>query len=149
MFGETSKFSGYDLWPATIIAQEDSTVMFIKAERFMGNCQNVCNSHKRLIMNMLEILAKKALMLNRKVEYLTIKSLRGKVAAFILENYKKNSQLTFNLPMNRADVADFLNVSRPALSREMGRMQEEGIIDFYKATIKILNLESLEKCLEY
>lgn len=149
MFGETSKFSGYDKWPATIIAQENTTVMFIAAERFMGNCHKVCNSHKTLIMNMLEILANKALMLNRKVEYLTIKSLRGKICAFILENYKKKKNTTFNIPMNRADLADFLNVSRPALSREMGRMQEEGIIDYYRATIKILDLKALENCLEY
>lgn len=149
MFGETSKFSGYDMWPATITAEENTTVMFISADRFLGNCQNACPSHKALIYNMLEILANKALMLNRKVEYLTIKSLRGRICAFILENYKKHKKTTFNLPMNRADLADFLNVSRPALSREMGRMQEEGIIDYYRATIKILDIDALEDCLEY
>ena len=149
MFGETSKFSGYDLWPATITAEEYTEVMFITKERFLGSCERVCNSHRAIIYNMIEILAKKAIMLNKKIEYLSIKSLRARISAFIIDNYSINNKKMFDIDMNRADVADFLNVTRPALSREMGRMQEEGIIDYYKSTIKILDMEKLKNNLEY
>jgi len=52
---------------------------------------------------------------------------------------------TFILPLKRNELADFLNVSRPSLSREMSRLMEEGIIDFHRASIKIKDLDSLRR----
>lgn len=47
------------------------------------------------------------------------------------------------LPMNRNELADFLNVTRPSLSREMSRLREEGVIDFHMESIKILQVDVL------
>jgi DNA-binding transcriptional regulator LsrR (DeoR family) len=86
-------------------------------------------------------------MLNKQVEYLTIKSIRGKISTFLIEQYNTFGSLTFVLPMNRKEFAEFLNVSRPSLSREMSRMRDEGIIDFHMSAVKIIDLDRLKKYL--
>lgn len=143
IFGETAAFSGEKKWPASVIAQADCKALFLPPEKITGNCQRQCPSHRRLITNMLRIVSDRALALNKKVEYLSIKSMRGKISAFLFEQYEKKGATTFMLPLKRNELAEFLNVARPSLSREMCRMREEGIIDFHKASIKIKSLEAL------
>jgi CRP-like cAMP-binding protein len=94
---------------------------------------------------MLGIVSDKALLLNRKVEYLTLKSLREKIAAYLLEQSKKTGTTTFMLPFTRHELADYLNVARPSLSRELGRMKAEGLIDFHGASVKITAVEALKR----
>ena len=143
IFGEMAAFSPEGKWPATVIARGDTTIMFLPHWKIAGSCENACSSHRLLVVNMLGILSDKARLLNRKVEYLLIRSLRGKICAFLLEQYKKAGRDTFMLPMNRNELADFLNVTRPSLSREMSRLREEGIIDFHMESIKILQVDAL------
>jgi len=143
LFGEIAVFTEKKLWPATVSANEDSTVMFISPDRFTGGCSNACTFHRQLILNMLKIISEKAIGLNKKVEYLSIKGMREKLCTYIWEQHKKNGKLMFALPMKRGELADFLNVSRPSMSREMCRMRDEGLIDFHLSSIKILNPEKL------
>lgn len=143
IFGEIAAFAGNNTWPSTVIAHTSCKVMFLTPEIIVGSCQKQCISHKQLIGNMLRIVAKKAFLLNQKVHYLSMKSIREKLANYLLEQYKINNQTTFSLPMNRNELADFLNVTRPSLSREMCRMRDEGIIDFYKESVKILDMNKL------
>jgi len=149
IFGETAAFSGEEKWPASVIAQEDCKALFLPPGKITGNCQRQCPSHRRLISNMLRIVSDKALALNKKVEYLSIKSMRGKISAFLFEQYEKQGSTTFMLPLKRNEMAEFLNVARPSLSREMCRMRAEGIIDFHKASIKIKNLVALRSMIDY
>ncbi|WP_368293295.1 Crp/Fnr family transcriptional regulator [Dehalobacter sp. TBBPA1] len=145
MFGEMAAYSGTKSWPVTVIAQSSCTVMFFPQDKIVGCCEKVCISHKKLIMNMLKVLSTRALMLNKKVEYLSIKSLRGKVSTYLLDEYEKTGNHTFQLNLNRNDLADFINVSRPSLSRELCKMRDEGMIDFHSTTVKIKDYEVLKK----
>lgn len=145
MFGEMVAYSRASSWPATVQAQSDCAVVFLSRERIVEQCEKTCLWHSTIIKNMLAIISERAMMLNRKLEYLTIKSMRGKLCAFFLEQKNKTKSLMFSLPMNRNELADFLNVSRPSMSREMIKMKEEGIIDFHLNTIKIINEEGLLK----
>jgi len=145
VFGEMAAFSGGRVWPATVTAKTDCTVMFIPTARFLGNCGRSCAAHKALIHNMLRILSEKAVSLSRKVEYLSIKSMRGKICAYLLEQSELSGGSAFILPMNRNDLADYLGVSRPSMSREMGRLRDEGVIDFYMSGVRILDMDRLKK----
>ena len=97
---------------------------------------------------MLKIVSELPLKLNKKVEYPTIKSMYVKISVFLLDQYKKTGKTTFVLPMNRNDMADFLNVSRPSISRETSRMKDEGIIDYHLSTIKIKDIDALKIAVE-
>ncbi|MDD3653041.1 MAG: Crp/Fnr family transcriptional regulator [Desulfotomaculaceae bacterium] len=144
LFGEIAAFSGEGVWPVTVEAREACTVMFLQAGKIVGSCERSCVSHQQLIVNMLHIFSDKARLLHRKVEYLAIKSLRGKISVFLLEHYQKTGQNTLVMPLNRNELADFLNVARPALSRELSRLRNEGVIDFQRDAIKIKSVDTLK-----
>ncbi|HHW09118.1 MAG TPA: Crp/Fnr family transcriptional regulator [Firmicutes bacterium] len=149
LFGEMVAFAEEQpRWPATVQAQDDSTVLFIPRERIAGTCGENCPWHQILIRNMLRIVSERALVLNQKVNYLSIKSLRRRICVFLLDHYKKKGQTTLKLPLNRNEMADFLSVARPALSRELGRMREDGLIDYHLSTFRILNIDALQRYAE-
>jgi CRP-like cAMP-binding protein len=148
IFGEMIAFSTLENWPVSVAAQSECLVMFLPSVKIMGTCSNVCASHKQLIINMLTILSEKAILLNRKVDYLSIKGMREKISTYLLEQHKLSARKLFTLTLNRNDLADFLNVSRTALSREMGRMRDEGMIEFYRSSVKITDLDTLKKAIE-
>lgn len=148
LFGEMAAWTVHPRWPATVQALEPSVAMFLPPDKVAGPCSKTCRWHAAIIENMLKILAEKALMLNKKVEYLAMKTMRGKLCAFILERARLAGTATFTLPMNRNELADYLGVSRPSMSREMGRMRDEGIIDFHMATVKVKNMNLLKEMAE-
>jgi CRP-like cAMP-binding protein len=148
IFGEVAVFTEEPVWPGSIVAQETSKALFIPRQKIIGQCQRMCPWHREIIQNLLKIVSEKAMLLNKKVEYLTIKSMRGKIAAYLLEQYRRTGQTTFLLPLNRNEMADFLNVSRPSMSREMRWMKEEGLIDFHLSSIRIREIEALKGMVE-
>ncbi len=148
IFGEVAALSDSQLSPATIYASENSTVLFILPERILAPCQNVCPWHRQLTTNLIHLVADKALYLNRKIDYLTIKSMRGKICTYLYERYCKTHSLRFSLPYNRNELAEFFNVSRPSMSRELGRMRDEEIIAFHGNTFEVLDLVRLKICVQ-
>lgn len=148
MFGEMPAFLPGAVWPATVCTQKKSCVLFLPPAKIVSGCGQLCSWHQTLTLNMLKIISEKALLLNKKVEYLSIKSMRGKLATFFLEQYAKNLRSSFTLPMKRNELADFLNVSRPSMSREMARMKEEGLIDYHLSSVRLLNIEKLRTMIE-
>ena len=144
IFGEIVAFSSQMVWPATVQAQEACEILFLPRGKIVGECDRMCPWHRTLIQNFLRIISEKAIMLNKKVEYLTIKSMRGKISSYLLEQYKRTGDPTITLPLNRNELSDFLNVSRPSMSREMCKMRDEGVIDFYLNTFKILDIETVK-----
>ncbi len=139
LFGEMIAFSIMNKWPATVIARENCLVMWMTPDAILNHCQKLCVGHKQLMLNMLEIISNKALGLNRKVNYLSIKSMRGKLSKFIMEQKIRTGKNMFEIPYNRNELAEFLHVSRPSMSRELSRMKDEGIIDYHQSTFKILD----------
>ena len=80
----------------------------------------------------------KYFLLARRVDLLLLRSLRAKVSAFLLAEAERAGQLTFRIPFTRAQLADYLNCDRSALSRELSRMQREGLLDTYRSSFKLL-----------
>lgn len=148
IFGEMAAFSGAGKWPATVVAHTDCSVLYVPPDKLTGQCEKVCAGHRRLIVNMLGILSGKALALSKKLEYLSIRSVRGRIASFLLEQYKIYGRTTFLLSMNRNEMADFLNITRPSLSREMSRMRDDGILDFHRSSVRITNMAALKEAAE-
>lgn len=149
MFGEVIALRREEKWPASIQALTDCTIMYIHPEKIIEFCDNICSHHRVLLANLVRVLTEKAYRLNRKVEYLQLKSISGKLSKYLLEQcMASGGKTTFTLPMNREELADFLNVSRPSMSRELGKMRDQGIIDFYRESVRILDLARLEALLE-
>ena len=93
---------------------------------------------------MLKILSVKALQLHRKVEYLELKGIRAKLCAYLLEQRKLQGADTFILPLSKSALADYLHVSRPSMSRELALLRDEGFLDFYLSSVRLLNVDAIK-----
>ncbi len=143
VFGEVPVFSGLTSWPNSVIATQNSEVMFIPHHKISEPCCRVCHSHRLLIANMLRIVAQKALAMNGRLNYLKLRGMREKLAAFLFDQSRLAGSHTFMITMNREQLADYLNVSRPSMSRELGRMRDEGVIDFFRSSFTIKDMGAL------
>jgi len=148
IFGETVAFSDHRIWPMTVIAQEDCVLLFLPPDKITGTCSNICASHNTLIMNMLQILSNRAAMLDKQIEHISAKHIRGKISSYLLDNYRQSAGKTFTLLMKRHELADYLNIPRPSLSREMGLMRNDGIIEFEGSHITINDVLKLEESIQ-
>ncbi len=148
IFGEVIGFSDNKVWPVTVIATEDCKVLFLAPGKILGNCANICASHSKLINNTLNVLSARAISLNKKIEYLSARTVRGKISSYLLDTSRLIGSTAFTLSMKRHELADYLGMPRPSLSREMGLMRDEGIIEFDMAAIKIKDVILLMKSIE-
>ncbi|MBT3320261.1 MAG: Crp/Fnr family transcriptional regulator [Clostridia bacterium] len=129
--------------PVSVIAKQDCTILFVPIDRLLFTCGNSCDYHNRLIHNLVAILASKNLFLNQKIDYLSAKNTREKIAKFLGDFISIKKSTTVTLPYNRNDLAEYLGVDRSVLSRELSKLKKEGILDFDKNTFTILKPETL------
>ena len=118
---------------------------FMTPDRIVGSCPNMCVGHRTMIRNMLGIVSEKAVEQSCNIRYLAMKSIREKVCAYLLDQYAQATQIAFALPFNRDELAEYLSVSRPSLSRELGHMRAEGLIDFHRSEFVIRNEAALRQ----
>lgn len=133
--------------PVNVRAKEDSKILFVPYERIIKTCGSSCSFHFQLIRNMMTLLGEKNMNLNKKIELLLIKGMRAKLAAYLLSESKKNGSLTFQIVPNRNELAEYLNVSRTSMCRELARMKDLGMLDYYQNSFKILSPEKLKSSL--
>ena len=145
LFGEALVFSTLNKAPYDLISSGRSRALIFPYNVFFAMCGQVCAFHKTLIGNMLSILSDKIVMLNNKMHILNAETLRGRIAVYLLTLHNKNNSPMFDIPMKRQELADFLNVKRPSLSRELSNMQKDEIIQVYRSTVKIADLEKLKE----
>jgi len=143
LFGEALIFSTAKTSPYDLISSGESKALFIPKVFFIEMCPNSCNFHKKLINNMLAILSDKIIMLNSKMKILNAETIKSKISVYLLSIYNKTNKLSFDIPMKRQELSEFLNVTRPSLSREISSMQNDKIIEINRSRVKILDLGRL------
>jgi CRP-like cAMP-binding protein len=132
MFGESFSWARTHFLPVNVIALDASKILFLDYKRMVTSCTNACPFHTRLIGNMLNILAEKNIQLNQKMEVLSRRTIRDKVIAYLSSQALAMEGDAFHIPFDRQELADFLAVDRSALSKELSRMAEEGLIEYRK-----------------
>ncbi len=143
MFGEIDGYSPDRVSRFSVVSAEESTVLYITVSTIVKQCEKTCSFHQKLLENTLEYMSRKILGMRKDAEYLSIKSMRLKIAKLIYEKYLEQGTLNVLLGINRNEMAEYLNVSRPSMSREMIKMREEGMFDFWKDKITIKNLDAI------
>lgn len=143
IFGEALIFSEKNVYPSTIVSTDDTKIMFVQKNDII----KLCSRNDKFLNNFMTVLSDRILMLSGKIRNLSYETIRKKIANILLEEYKKQKTVFLTLPYSRKKMAEILNVQRPSLSRELINMKEEGIIDFDRNVIKILDVNLLEKCM--
>ncbi len=137
LFGEVFACAGVDHAPVTVQAAEDSEILFINYKRIITSCSSACLFHTKLIENMLRLIAKKNLMLNQKIEILSKRTTREKLLSYF--NIQRGMAKKFTIPFNREELAHYLCVDRSAMSNELCKMRDEGLIRFYRNEFELLD----------
>ncbi len=120
-----------------IVAKEDSKVFIIDFNNAI-NVNNNTEYYNQFLKNLLQIMSKKILDNNERIEILTNKSIRNKLLAYFKMMYKKNNSKVIYLPFSLTDLADYLCVDRSAMSRELKNLKDEGFIEIKNKKIKLL-----------
>ncbi|WP_163192737.1 Crp/Fnr family transcriptional regulator [Clostridium thermarum] len=139
-FGENLIFGDKNLYPMTVVSKSKSTVLHIPKASVVVLCQK----NTTFLYQLLRTLSNRAVNLSSKLKQVTLKTIRQKICEFLFNQHQKTGKVLIKLGMSKREWADKMGVQRPSLSRELIKMKEEGIIDYDKDTIMILDLESIE-----
>ena len=115
-----------------VVAAENTKVIFLKMHNILTTCQKGCAYHKRIIQNMLRISAQNNLNMSSRMMHTASKSLRDRLLSYLSEQALEHGSPQFTIPFNRQQLADYLAVNRSAMSKELSKMQEEGLITYRK-----------------
>lgn len=121
-----------------VIAEEDSTVFFFDIERLLTVCSTACKFHSIVIQNLFFAISEKNRRLVQKIGYMSNRTTRTKLLSYLSEEAKKQNSSHFAIPFNRQQLADFLCVDRSALSGELCKMRDEGLLQFHKNEFTLL-----------
>ena len=138
LFGEAFSSAGIEKMPVSVVASSNCEIMFINYKKIINSCSSTCIFHSELIKNMMKVLATKNIMLTQKMEFVTKKTTREKLLAYLSAQAKKSESNKFVVPFNRQQLADYLSVDRSAMSNELSKMREQGIIEFHKSEFELL-----------
>ncbi len=142
VFGEMFLFGNRQQYWYGALAATEVTFLEMPWDFFYHFCSNACEHHKQLTQNMLEILSENNFVITRKLHIVTTSSLRERIAIWLLDAMDKNGEV--QLKMNREQLADFLGVARPSLSRELMKMQKEGLLSVSRKTISVIDKNKIE-----
>ena len=145
IFGEHYIFGKDHIYKYSAKAMSEAEILKIPGKYFYGYCKKQCDCHRRLIENMLEVLSDKEWMAIKKVNIVSPVSLRERISRWLLDEAGEDNMVF--MEMNREELADYLGVARPSLSRALMKMQSEGIIEVSRNRIKILDMDKMEKFL--
>lgn len=132
VFGEAFACAGTVSLPVSVIADEPCEVMLIEASHILHTCQNGCAFHQRLIYNLMRDLAEKTIAFHQRIEITSKRTTAEKLLAYLDFYSKKTGKIEFDIPFDRQELADFLEVDRSGLSAEISKLKRAKIIDCRK-----------------
>jgi CRP-like cAMP-binding protein len=132
LFAESFSCAKVKAIPVSVVAAEKCEVMLIKYPGIVRTCVSSCQFHNTLIQNMLNITASKNIKLTQKIEYMTKKTTKEKLLAYLSARALEAGGSSFDIPFNRQELADYLSVDRSAMSNVLCKMRDEGLLKFNK-----------------
>ena len=137
VFGDLLMAAG-QVSPLSLVASSNGAeVLFLPLDGILSDCGRGCTCHIALRRNLLAETSRKFWQLRRRLAYLTEPQLRRRILLFLRDCREEAGRDYFRLPYSRQEMAEVLGVNRSALSRELGRMQREGLLEFYRSSFRL------------
>jgi len=121
-----------------VVAIEDSVVIFFNIHRMLTTCSSACVFHSLVVRNLFFAISEKNRTLVQKLEHMSRRTTREKLLSYLSAEAGRQNSPRFSIPFNRQQLADFLSVDRSAMSNELGRMRDEGLLKFEKNQFELL-----------
>jgi CRP-like cAMP-binding protein len=138
VFGRTLAFAGSERDSLEIVSRTPCEVLFIDYRHILKRCENACMHHSVLVQNMLRLMSDKAQGLSQRVDVLSRRSIREKLLTYLSIQAQTQASRYLEIPLGRTELAEYLCVDRSALTRELAKMKEEGILDYDRNCFRIL-----------
>jgi CRP/FNR family transcriptional regulator, dissimilatory nitrate respiration regulator len=132
MFGNRNRF------PVNVVAVSDVELLLIEKKDFL----ELLMRNNVLLVNFLDMISNRSQFLSEKIKFLSFKTIRGKLAHFILQKSERKSS-SVSLGMTQNELSDFFGVARPSLARTIGDLEKEGYIEAKGKNIRIIDREGL------
>ena len=117
----------------SVVAETPVTALFLDVKRILTVCPSACSHHSRIIRNLLGELAEKNLRFGEKLTHMGQRTTRSKLMSYLSAEAQRRGAVEFDIPFSRQQLADFLGVERSGLSLELGKMKQDGLLDFHKS----------------
>ena len=137
VFNEAFACAELKQMPVSVIAAEPCEIMLIDCSHILHTCQNGCGFHHQLIFNLMKDLALKNIMFHQRIEITSKRTTREKLTAYLMMKAKEKKSRSFDIPFDRQELADYLEVERSGLSAEISKMKKEGLIKCTKNHFEI------------
>lgn len=135
--GVLNAVGGYRLH-STITAATAAEVLFFRVDKLLRANRLTDPGQIRFVQNLTLAVAQKAQRLTKKLEDSIRRTTRERLQDYLSAQYHKAGSRTFVIPLNRQDLADFLFVDRSAMSNELCKMRDEGLLKFEKSRFELL-----------
>ena len=128
LFSEAFACAEIDAVPISVIANEPGEAMLIDCGHILHTCANNCGFHQQLIFNLMKDLAAKALLFHQRIEITAGRTTRDKLMTYLMFEAKRAGTREFEIPFDRQELADYLEVDRSGLSSEISKLRREGVL---------------------
>ncbi|MBQ3160545.1 MAG: Crp/Fnr family transcriptional regulator [Oscillospiraceae bacterium] len=138
MFGEAYAAPESGALMNDVLAVEDCAVLFFDVKRIITVCPAACRFHSMVVQNLFFAISEKNRQLMQKLGCMSRRTTREKLISYLSEEAKRHNSSSFSIPFNRQQLADYLSVDRSAMSGELCRMRDDGLIEFDKNRFTLL-----------
>ena len=132
-------FARENRFPVDVFANEPVKALIIYRDEFL----RLLRMNETIQMNYLALVSSKAEFLSRKIRFLSFKTIRGKIAHYVMD-LRPDGQGQLTIPVSQQELADLFGVARPSVARAFGELQRSGIIRLRNRKIEILNQSALK-----
>ena len=139
IFGEAYAMQNSHAVLNDVVATDDSVVLTFDVGRLLTVCSNGCAFHSQIIINLIQSLSSKNRMLTQKIDCMSKRTTRDKLTVYLSEQSQKAGSPSFAIPFNRQELADYLAVDRSAMSNELCKMRDAGMLTFEKNRFTLLS----------
>ena len=138
LYGLENAYFGQTTFKDSLIATEKTLVLFMNKHRVINPCENRCRRHDIVSKHLSQIVAESNLELMDKLTHMSKKTIRDKLMSYFNSLAHKAGTNYFEIPFNKTELASYLSVDRSAMSTELTRMKEDGLIDFEKRQFHLI-----------
>lgn len=143
LFAESFACTPQAILNVSVVAEAPAVVLLLEVRRVLTTCSSACVFHNRVIRNLLSDIASKNLYFYEKLTHMGQRTTQQKILSYLSAEAIRRGGPAFEIPYSRQQLADYLAVDRSALSRELSKLREEGILSFYKDHFEILGQADL------
>lgn len=142
-FGGAVSFSSESLYPCDVFSRDKSKIVFINKQSIFLMCKNPV-----IAENLLKSFANRIIYYEKRLELFSYSSIQKKIAFFLLDEMRTTNNTTIYLPFSKKSWAEYLNVSRPSLCRELKKLSNDNILEINRQIIVIKSEGALIRLLQ-